>query len=41
MTAPTTPLPRTGSNSNTMALVGAGMLALGGAMLATRKRTAA
>ena len=35
---PTGPLPRTGSNSTTMALVGAGMLALGGAVLATRKR---
>lgn len=35
-------LPRTGSNSNVMALVGAGLLVLGGgAVLATRKRTVA
>lgn len=35
-------LPRTGSNSNVMALVGAGLLVLGGgAILATRKRTVA
>jgi LPXTG-motif cell wall-anchored protein len=35
-------LPRTGSNTNTMALVGAGLLLLGGgAILATRKRTIA
>jgi LPXTG-motif cell wall-anchored protein len=37
-----TSLPRTGSNTNTMALVGAGLLLLGGgAILATRKRTIA
>jgi LPXTG-motif cell wall-anchored protein len=35
-------LPRTGSNSNVMALVGAGLLVLGGgAILATRKRSVA
>ena len=35
-------LPRTGSNTNTMALVGAGLLLVGGgAILATRKRTVA